>query len=94
MNRVQLALDFTRALRAQLTPEEMQLVIERGRAQTDAHICHTHDFCDANMLMLEAAQRQDPAYSVDRDPTDWNAAWDLAVKHEFSEPALVELLME
>lgn len=50
-----LAKKFSTILREWLTEEEMSAVIERNRADGyPTNICHSHDFCDANMAMDEA----------------------------------------
>lgn len=41
-------------------------VLESGR------VCHSHDYCDANMVMLEAIEL---AQCDDDDEGVWNEAW-------------------
>ena len=62
------------------------------RNQTDAYkdCCGSHDFCDANMVMLaafEALGLKDPLArpSVDHEPdfTLWNEAWEIARNNKF-----------
>ncbi len=40
-------------LKTWLSPEEMQEVVCRNEGEHDPTICHSHDFCDANMAMHE-----------------------------------------
>jgi hypothetical protein len=80
-----LAREFSRVLRATLDAHEVAEVIARNRIETSPSVCHSHDFCDANMVMLAAFE----AHGLDATDGDtnialWNAAWDLAVKNEFS----------
>ena len=37
-----------------LSSEEIAEMKKRNKAETDPLICHSHDFCDANMVMEEA----------------------------------------
>lgn len=53
-------------------------------------VCATHDFCDANMAMLEAWQKvtgvEDELWEMDDAQTErWNEAWGLAKANGFSE---------
>ena len=45
---------FRRLLEAELTTPVLHEVIDRNRAETDTSICHSHDYCDANMVMHAA----------------------------------------
>ena len=78
---------FSGILRQWLSDSEIAEAIERNAAETDKSICHLHDFCDANVAMLEALQ------SFKLDGTDiyedddlmrlWSDAWALAAKSGF-----------
>lgn len=85
---------FSRVLRQWLTPLQMAKVITRNRRELHAGVCHSHDFCDANMAMDEAFKVvlgrgmlliEDGASDEDKEAdTDlWNAAWDIAKKRDF-----------
>ena len=73
-----------------LSPEEMAKAIKRNRSERDPKyqimVCHSHDFCDANMAMLEAMEAN--GY-VELMPLDdgyssvWRKAWSIAVKQDF-----------
>jgi hypothetical protein len=52
----QLAEAFVAVLREWLTPEQFDEVCRRNAVQTDRLVCHSHDFCDANMAMYAAFQ--------------------------------------
>ena len=51
-----LAREFSATLREWLRPDELAEVVDRNRAETDNYICHSHDFCDANMAMFQAME--------------------------------------
>lgn len=59
-----------------------------SRQPEDMGICHTHDFCDANVFMssafktglVRAGLQFEPAYEVMVDPEPWNQAWTAAQK--------------
>lgn len=51
-----LAREFSATLREWLRPDELAEVVKRNKAETNNYICHSHDFCDANMAMLEAME--------------------------------------
>lgn len=50
-----LAKAFCKGIKETLTPEQFAQVIERNIEESSDAICHTHDFCDANVVMDEAA---------------------------------------
>lgn len=86
MQEVSLACVFSEVLKVWLSPDEMREVIARNRAEPNPSICHSHDFCDANMAMLEAWE---PAIGPDIDVHSdegialWNAAWSRAKRNDF-----------
>jgi hypothetical protein len=49
-----LAIRFGKILRRYMTEREYRLVIYRNRTEKDNLVCHSHDFCDANMAMFDA----------------------------------------
>lgn len=92
-----LANAFIDALADTLDEHEMAKVRERNAMEPDSLVCHSHDFCDANMVMLEAFAdtiglcKQD---DVDVEQScDWfNAAWGLAKDCGFAAPYLYEVV--
>ena len=86
--RVAIAKAFCRELALDLTAEKLELARERNRAETSAGVCHTHDFCDANMTMQAAfvacgfVKDMDAVLDEQMHPL-WNSAWDLARKADF-----------
>lgn len=82
-----LARAFARRVREELSPHLLEIV-RRNRTPEYKGCCATHDFCDANMLMLDAWSEitgEDPdAWDGDEDMGVVNAAWDLARESEFT----------
>lgn len=72
---------FVVILRTWLTPEEIAEVRKRNATETSPHVCHSHDFCDANMAMDEAWGSFMQAHIDGDDESQaklWNDAWDIA----------------
>ncbi len=82
-----LAHEFSQALRSSLSPEEMTEVVLRNRAQASPNICHSHDFCDANMVLHEVFMKHGMDVAdeggMDRWGELWDRAWNLAKANEF-----------
>ena len=68
--------------RTLLSPEEIELVIARNAAEKDPNICHSHDFCDANVVLLDVflAHGMDPADEggMEKWGNLWDETWTLA----------------
>lgn len=70
-----------------MSTEEITLAAMKNANQPDTRICHTHDYCDANMAMHAAFMR----YNI--DPAEegewkncaelWHSAWELAKSSNF-----------
>lgn len=88
MKAYDLARAFAEELNSTLTPEQMEEVNLRNTEDTDKSICHSHDFTDANQVMLNALARFGMDFSVDGTALI-NDAWDIAKCAEFS-PAAIE----
>jgi hypothetical protein len=72
---------FAEVLRQWLTREELETVRSRNACQSDPHVCHSHDFCDANMAMAPAFEQivgREPDVASMADAALWSEAWDLA----------------
>jgi len=82
-----LAMEFCDELRATLTPEQMEQAAALNAAFTHPNVCHSHDFCDANMVMHEVLVRHGMNASeedvMDRCTDLWNQAWNLAKARGF-----------
>lgn len=79
-----LAMEFSSVLREWLSEEEMLMVLARNARENDPLICHSHDFCDANMAMDEAARNLGFKEIYDHGESEeevvracvfWSAAW-------------------
>jgi len=53
---VLLGVEFSRALRCEIGPEDIQQAVDRNLEETDAKACHTRDFCDADKVMRGAVE--------------------------------------
>lgn len=90
LNPEALAAEFTRVLREWLTEEQMREVVKRNATVRYAGCCASHDFCDANMAMLEACAKLTGKPETEHDFADEalcaivNRAWDLARASGFS----------
>lgn len=81
-----LAAAFSRILRDTLTDEQLSDVRERNAAETNPSICHSHDYCDANQVMIDALQSVGYPYSMDHDALFALEcdAWELARAGKFA----------
>lgn len=90
--RALLAREFGRTMTAYLTPRQMREANERNALlDWGGMVCHSHDFCDANMAMDEAfrhVMNRDPIADIEAGMSEadcmlWNDAWDIARRHRF-----------
>jgi hypothetical protein len=70
---------FDYKLRCCLGHAKYNQVLKLNRAEQNPNVCHSHDFIDANEVMLEVFQDLDGHCDVndDKQNAEWNAAWDL-----------------
>ena len=82
-----LAKEFSEALKSQLSEVEMNEIVRRNRAETAPRICHTHDFCDTNMVLHEVFMKHGMDIveegGLDRWGQLWDDAWNKAKSAEF-----------
>ncbi len=84
-----LAAEFSTILHDWLGAVKMRTVAARNRTPAYTRCCASHDFCDANMAMLEAYSNLSGIADNDIDLQDdatldaINAAWDLAKRNGF-----------
>ena len=87
------AKEFCEVMRQYLTPAEFALAVTLNAAETDEGVCHTHDFCDANMAMGEALENLGVEPLPEGEGEEgmpewvcdlWNQSWTLAKKAGFS----------
>lgn len=79
--RDRIAHEFTRILKDWLPVADWLQVVSRNAEEQDSNICHSHDFCDANMAMAEAFEKVVGRECVANDDADialMGAAWDEA----------------
>lgn len=77
-----IARHFLRLLREDIGPDNYAEACVRNARETNDSICHSHDFCDANMTMQAAFGAVGRVAEVDDDADLelWGAAWALAFK--------------
>lgn len=82
-----MAREFIDLLKIWLTSEEMAEVVRRNEGENDPRICHTHDFCDANMAMHEVFMRHGMDVTdeggVSRFGQKWGEVWQTAKENRF-----------
>lgn len=70
----------------QALPAETLAEVDRLNAAEpdDSFSCHTHDYCDANMVMLAAAESLGP-FDIEKPDhmLRWSLAWDIAFRQGF-----------
>ncbi len=76
-----LATFFVGGLAEALTPEQFHEFCRKTREEFDDLICHSHDYCDANVVMMEAFELtvgRPLDMESDDDMTLVNLAWSYA----------------
>ena len=72
---------FAEILRGWLTANQWKEMQRRNAAETKQDICHSHDFCDANVAMDQALRDLGVVIAdalTDEQTQLWNAAWNNA----------------
>lgn len=73
---------FVNMLKAEISADDFEKMKELNKAETDKRICHSHDFTDANAVMLSAFEKCFAETEFDFDDEShielFNAAWSLA----------------
>jgi len=95
---IRLAKAFGAIVRESFSRRDFRQILDRNRRETNPGVCHTHDFCDANMLMEAAfieTMGREPLLPCDSDGTAetearqeaecvlWSDAWAIAGAAEF-----------
>jgi hypothetical protein len=82
-----LAKAFAEQIRDALTVSQFRKMLADNAAEpAGSNICHSHDYLDANMVMLAAFQEvyeREPDVQLEADAALWSAAWDLAKRNKF-----------
>jgi len=86
-----LAKQFAKLLSEEIGDDNMKAVVAANKKEKSSGVCHSHDYCDANMVMADAFKVLD--IDLEKDYPDavqnaqivsiWNAAWDEAFKNNF-----------
>lgn len=87
---IKLARAFGEQIQGALSVTEFRAMIDANKAEGwDGPVCHTHDYCDANVYMEAAfveAMGREPALldeEIDADNELWNDAWVVAKAADF-----------
>lgn len=85
--KIALAREFGSLIQAAFSVSQFREMVDRNKAEPeDSGVCHTHDYCDSNMVMLEAFQnvfKREPDMDSDDDLELWNDAWAIAFAADF-----------
>lgn len=97
MDKEALARAFAYQLRNEIGAAMLAEVVARNKTAGYAACCASHDFCDANMVMMDAGVLLGYWTEDDFDPdaamTIMGEAWDIAKKSAFAYEAKVDRLM-
>lgn len=83
---VKLAREFSRRLLAEIGPENMAQLIAENAACAVEGICYSHDYCDANQVMIDSLPAIGQSYDGS-DDEQWGLiddAWDIARASQFA----------
>lgn len=82
-----LAKEFSQSLKSALSSEEMNDLVKKNKSETTPGICHSHDYCDANMVLHVVFMKHgmDIADEGGRERWGevWDSAWNLAKSNDF-----------
>ncbi len=84
-NRI--AANFSLRLRHYLTAEQMAATVAANLTEKNPSICHSHDYCDANVFMAEAFETvTGRAVNLQSEDDDylWAEAWGIAKSNAFA----------
>lgn len=84
--KIALARAFSAKLQEDLTASQVRQMIDLNKCEASDSICHSHDFCDANMPMsdaFEAIVGRQIDMDADADLDLWNDAWAIAKAADF-----------
>lgn len=101
----ELAVAFCGELKEQIGLIGIRKAAELNDSEADHRVCHTHDFCDSNQVMLDAWERvfgtgTEPA-CIREGTTDeerahddriWNRAWKLAKRARFNGAEVADVI--
>jgi len=82
-----LAKEFSQSLKSALSSEEMNDLVKKNQSEKIPGICHSHDYCDANMVLHKVFMKHgmDIADEGGRERWGemWDSAWNLAKSNDF-----------
>lgn len=83
------ARSFCRAMAVEVGPQYLMQIVTKNRIADDG-LCHSHDYCDANLVMDFALRENGICVDWNLPMPDkvqgiYNAAWDAAKAAEFDE---------
>jgi hypothetical protein len=84
-----IAVQFSKRLLAYCGRENLNKAWVLNATDPDKEVCHSHDFCDANVFMMRAYRAvtgKKPNTTSDDVIAIWNAAWDIAKQNRFYLP--------
>lgn len=83
---LQLAATFSCLLEEETSGEQFADMIRRNAVETDPSICHSHDLCDANQVMLDAMELHGWEYGggSSEENAFVSRAWDAAKRARFN----------
>jgi hypothetical protein len=84
MTKEKLAKKFSQLLIDEIGRFKVCRVNKRNSRETNKHICHSHDFCDANQVMIDASGLSNA--ELDNIENLWehfSEAWSLAKQNQF-----------
>lgn len=80
--------EFARLLLEEIGAAKLAEVIRRNGIDRDPRVCHSHDYCDANMVMADALLDAAGIIDVDADNEEhtalWNRSWNYARERGFA----------
>jgi hypothetical protein len=85
MTAYELAAKFADRIERTLSTGEFDDMLTRNAAETNPAICHTHDFCDANQVMIDVLTLCDIEYNPQDDGQREliDSAWRIAKGEDF-----------
>ena len=89
LNRIELAVDIARQfsgrIQTAISADQFKTVVELNLQETNQDVCHSHDFVDADVIMLEAfASVLDECDLQNEDDLELlNVAWTIAREANF-----------
>lgn len=81
-----LAREFSAVLKDWLEPHEFERMVADTIARPMHLACYSHNYCDANMAMVEAWEKvfgQPTDIDSDEECKIWGEAWGMAIKRGF-----------